>query len=60
LKAVCHWVTKNVREGIPRDVRELTPAIIADLIQDMVTKAAKKDSDLKVYYPETQFLLTSF
>lgn len=23
LKAVCHWVRKNVREGVPCDVREL-------------------------------------
>ena len=59
LKAVCHWVHRNVREGIPCDVRELTPALIADLIQDMVTKAGKRDSDSKLYYPET-FVATDY
>ncbi|KAI2499225.1 hypothetical protein MHU86_15266 [Fragilaria crotonensis] len=52
LKAVCHWVRKNVREGAPCDVRELTPALIAELIQDMIAKASQKDSDSKLYYPE--------
>ena len=52
LKAVCHWVRKNIREGVACNVRELTPALIAELIQDMTTKASKKDSDSKLYYPE--------
>ncbi|KAI2509730.1 hypothetical protein MHU86_4712 [Fragilaria crotonensis] len=52
LKAVCHWVRKNVREGAPCDVRELTPALIAELIQDMIARASQKDSDSKLYYPE--------
>jgi hypothetical protein len=59
LKAVCHWVCRNVRKGIPCNVRNLTPALIADLIQDMVTKAAKKDSDSKLYNPET-FVATDY
>ena len=33
LKAVCHWVRKNVRdEGTERNVCNLTPAVIAKLI----------------------------
>jgi hypothetical protein len=52
LKAVCHWVRKNRREGVPNDVRILTPALIADLIHEMATQAKKKDSDSKLYYPE--------
>ena len=32
LKAVCHWVRKNAREGTNCDVRELTPLLISDLI----------------------------
>lgn len=58
-KAVCYWVKKNVREGIECDVRELTPALIADLIQEMTTKAAKKDADSKLYYPEA-FVATDY
>ena len=52
LKAVCHWVRKNVREGVPCDVRQLSTALISELIQDMLNKASKKDSDSKLYYPE--------
>ena len=52
LKAICHWVRKNVREGMPCNVLELTPALISELIQEMVAKASKKDSDSKLYYPE--------
>jgi hypothetical protein len=33
-------------------VRELTPALIANLIQDMIKKGSKKDSDSKLNYPE--------
>ena len=59
LKAVCYWARKNVREGMMSDVRELTPALIAELIQAMSTKAAKKDSDAKLYYPEA-FVATDY
>ena len=52
LKAICHWVRKNVREGMPCNVLELTPALISELIQEMVATASKKDSDSKLYYPE--------
>ena len=53
LKAICHWVRKKTREGVGCSVRELTPALIAELIQDMTTKASKEDSDSKLYYPES-------
>lgn len=59
LKAVCYWVRKNVRESIPCDVCLLTPALIAGLIQDMTTRASKKDSDSKLYYPEA-FVATDY
>jgi hypothetical protein len=52
LNAVCHWVRKNRHEGVPNDVRMLTPALIADLIHEMAMQARKKDSDSKLYYPE--------
>lgn len=58
-KAVCHWVRKNVREGIPCNVCELTPLLIADLIQEMTTLAAKKEGDSKLYYPEA-FVATDY
>lgn len=59
LKAVCHWVRRNAREGLTSDVRELTPILIADLIQDMVTQAAKGLGDAKLYYPEA-FVATDY
>jgi hypothetical protein len=58
LKAVCHWVRRSVRGGIPCDVRKLTLAFIADLIHNLVSKAAKKDSDSTLYYPEETFVAT--
>jgi hypothetical protein len=47
-----HWVRKNRRESLPNDVRMLTPALVADLTHEMATRAKKKDSDSKLYYPE--------
>ena len=52
LKAICHWVCKNTRKGMACNVCELTPALIAELIQDMTTEASKEDSDSTLYYPE--------
>jgi hypothetical protein len=59
LKAVCHWVRKNLREGIHCDVRDLDVPLIGDLIQEMATQSAKKDSDSKLYYPEA-FVATDY
>ena len=52
LKAVTHWVCKKIREGSACDLRELTPPVIAALINEVNVKAAKKDSDTKLYYPD--------
>lgn len=59
LKAVCHWVRKNLREGIHCDVRDLDVPLIGDLIQEMATQDAKKDGDSKLYYPEA-FVATDY
>ena len=59
LKAVCYWVRKNIREGLAYNVRELTPALITNLIQDMTAMASKKDGDSKLYYPEA-FVATDY
>jgi hypothetical protein len=53
LKAITHWVRKKLREGSPCDLHELTPPLIAELIGEINAKAAKKDSDTKLYYPDT-------
>ena len=52
LKAITHWVRKKIREGSPCDLQELTPQLIAELIGEINAKAAKKDSDTKLYYPD--------
>ena len=52
LKAITHWVRKKIREGSPCELRELTPQLIAELIGEINTKASKKDSDSKLYYPD--------
>jgi hypothetical protein len=52
LKAVTHWVRKKIREGSACDLSELTPPVIAALINEVNVKAAKKDSDTKLYYPD--------
>ena len=59
LKAVCFWVCKNVRKGLACNVRELTLALITNLIQDMTAMASKKDGDSKLYYPEA-FVATNY
>jgi hypothetical protein len=51
LKAITHLVRKKIREGSPCDLRELTQPLIAELIGKINAKAAKKDSDTKLYYP---------
>jgi hypothetical protein len=52
LKAITHWVRKKIREGAPCDLRELTPELIAELIGEINAKAARKDADSKLYYPD--------
>jgi hypothetical protein len=52
LKTFTHWVRKKIREGSPCDLRELTQPLIAELIGEINAKAAKKDSDTKLYYPD--------
>jgi hypothetical protein len=52
LKAITHWVRKKIREGSPCDLCELTSPLIAELICEINAKAAKKDSDAKLYYPD--------
>jgi hypothetical protein len=40
-------------------VHQLSPVLIADLIQDMVSKINKRDSDSKLYYPQA-FVATDY
>ena len=54
LKAIKFWVVKKLREMSPLDLNELNDATVARLIREMaVAKAGAKDSDSKLYYPES-------
>ena len=53
LKAITHWVRKKLREGVECDLRELTPALISQLIIEINSTASKKDSDAKLFYPDS-------
>lgn len=53
LKAITHWVRKKIREGADCDLLELTPALIAQLIMEINATAGKRDSDSKLYYPDS-------
>jgi hypothetical protein len=52
LKAIVHWIRKKSREGVTCDLRELTPAFIAELILELNAEAGKDKADLKLYYPD--------
>jgi hypothetical protein len=52
LKAITHWVRKKNREGVLRDLNELVPPLIAELIMEINSAAGKRDSDSKLYYPD--------
>ncbi len=47
-----HWVRTKIPEGSPCDLHKLTPQLIAELISEINAKAAKKDLDSKLYYPD--------
>ena len=45
LKAVCHWVRKNAREGTNCDVRELTPLLISNAANSTAGTEANDQHD---------------
>ena len=53
LKAVKFWITKKLRENAPCDLTELNEAFIGELIKEMALVKTDKDSDSKLYFPET-------
>jgi hypothetical protein len=53
LKAVTFWVRKKLRENAPCDLTELTQPFIADLIREMALTKIGKESDHKLYYPDS-------
>ena len=53
LKAVTFWVRKKLRENAPCDLTELTQPFIADLIREMALTKTGKESDHKLYYPDS-------
>jgi hypothetical protein len=59
LKAITHWMRKKIQESAPCELRELTPALIAELIGKIHAKSAKKDADSKLYYPDV-FVATDY
>ncbi len=52
LKAIVHWIRKKSPKGVTCDLRELTPAFIAELILELNADAGKDKADLKLYYPD--------
>jgi hypothetical protein len=52
MKAIAHWVRKKSREGLTCDLRELTPAFIAELILELNAESGKDKTDSKLYYPD--------
>jgi hypothetical protein len=52
-KAITHWVRKKPCEGLTCDLRELTPELISALIMEINANIGKKESDSKLYYPDS-------
>jgi hypothetical protein len=52
MKAVAFWVRKQRREGIPLDINNLTPAVIADAITEKTLAPSGSKKDEKLFEPE--------
>ena len=53
LKAITHWVRKELRQGVDCNLQVLIPALIAQIITEINATAGRRDADSKLYYPES-------